>query len=693
MKTGQGYGLIMTFAVLMSINFNITASETITLESLLREMVDNDAVARWPDPLFICKQASSYDRAKVAPDKPGWFANGDHSQYIRLEEHDGRKEHVMMEADGPGAIVRFWLTVGGEKEGMIRIYLDGANEPTLTFTSYDLLSGDLNIDAPLAQPHPGYSPKGGGNTLYLPIPYAQQCKVTWEEKSKGARYYQINYRAYTPGTTVKTFTQTALEAARTAIDRVNRMLSEPSGVLSARPLSDESIVRHFDDTLEAGTERTHTLPPGPSAIKTIELSVHVDDPATLEHVLRAMIVQLTFDGVRTVWCPASDFFGSGVGLNPVENRYYTVRADGTMICRWVMPYQKTASITLANIGKQAMKTTLRTLHLPWKWDNRSMHFHTVWHYEGGLKTPPVTDWNYVTISGKGVYVGDTLALFNPVTTWYGEGDEKIWVDGESFPSHMGTGTEDYYSFSYAPKPVHQTPFTNEPRIDHHSTQGHNTLIRTRSLDGIPFQKSLTFDIELMSWKPTTLIYAATTCWYAFSGTTSNIKPQPLDALLPIPTLADAIAASRPKSRPGAIECETMNVLVKSRDFPVEIQEMDPWDSSRWSAGAQVIAKAGRIGDHIELEFTVPDAAPRKLTLFATQAPDYGILSFTVNGLKVDKTFDGYAKDVRPGPKMDLGVFQPRNGKFTLRAEVTGAHPASTGAKYFFGLDCVMLSKP
>ena len=79
------------------------------------------------------------------------------------------------------------------------------------------------------------------------------------------------------------------------------------------------------------------------------------------------------------------------------------------------------------------------------------------------------------------------------------------------------------------------------------TQGHSTVTRTRNLDGIPFRRSFQFDIELISWKPTTLTYAATTYWYAFPGTTSNVSPQPREAALPIPTLADAIAANAPRA--------------------------------------------------------------------------------------------------------------------------------------------------
>ncbi len=157
--------------------------------SLLNEMVDYDAVARWPQPEFTLKQASSYDRDSKSPDQPGWFANQDQNQGIHDEMVQGRVERVMLDTDGPGCLVRFWLTTDQNKQGTLRIYLDGAEEPTLIFPVFDLLSGKLHLAAPLAQPHPGYrADGGGGNTVYLPIPYAKHFKVTWQEASQGSRY-------------------------------------------------------------------------------------------------------------------------------------------------------------------------------------------------------------------------------------------------------------------------------------------------------------------------------------------------------------------------------------------------------------------------------------------------------------------------------------------------------------------------
>ncbi len=661
-------------------------AEVITLKSLLQEMTNTESVARWPVPEFNCKQASSYDRQKVAPDKSGWFANADHTQYLRSEENAGRTEHVMLDAEGPGAIVRFWLTTGSKKAGVLRVYLDGAAVPALTYPEYDLMSGELNPGPPLLQPHPGYDPKGGGgNNLYLPIPYARHCKVTWEEKSSDPRYYQINYRTYAPGTEIETFAVDQAVAQQGLIASVNQTLDSPASFA-------EGITSSVSQTLAPGREIALDLPAGPEAIRALELRLRPQEGPETERALRSIIVQMTFDGEVTGWCPATDFFGSGVGINELHSWYRDVSPDGTMRCRWVMPYGRSGRLELINVGREPVNATLHAVTSPWHWDDRSMHFHTAWHYEAGLKVPPYRDWNYVRIAGRGVYAGDSLAVYNPQPAWYGEGDEKIWVDGENFPSHLGTGTEDYYDYSWAPKPVFQRPFNNLVRVDQPMTQGWNVMSRTRNLDNIPFRTSLQFDMELIPWRPGAMIYCATTYWYAFPGAIANVKPQPQAAALPIPTLGEAqalVEASSPR-KSGAIECETMKLLRQSGNFTVTAQDMDPWGRENWSGGCQLLVKPNKPRDFIELAVPAPDNQPRGLVLYATQAPDYGILRFAVNDEPAKFLLDGYADRVQPAIPLKLGTFMPRNGRFILRVEVVGANLRAVGAKYLFGLDCVVL---
>lgn len=511
-------------------------STTVTLESLLAEMVNNERLARWPAPGYACRQSSSFDRRRTGPDQPDWFANNDHSQFDLVLEEGGRKQYVLLDVDGPGAIVRFWQTTNEKKAGRLRIFLDGAAEAAIEYPAYDLLSGPLDAGPALATAHPGYSRAGaGGNTLYLPIPYASHCRVTWEEADggeiSGPRYYAINYRTYAPGTRVETFSPAAMRRAGAELERVNRLLLAPEAFLGGQAVS-------LRRTLAPGGSGRVDLPAGPAAVRELRLRATLAGAGDIEQALRGLIVRLSFDGEQTAWCPASDFFGSGVGVNELRSWYRTVEGDGTMTCRWVMPYRSQGHLTLENLGALPVAVDLSVQIAPWAWDERSMHFHTNWRLDPDIKSPPHSDWNYVRIAGRGVYVGDTLALFNPLDTWYGEGNEKIWVDGESFPSHLGTGTEDYYNFSWAPKPVFQTPFANEVRIDRSMTQGHNVLTRTRNLDGIPFERSLQFDIEVIPWQEMHLLYAATTYWYGFAGATSSPEPMPEGATRPIPAIAD-----------------------------------------------------------------------------------------------------------------------------------------------------------
>jgi len=355
-----------------------------------------------------------------------------------------------------------------------------------------------------------------------------------------------------------------------------------------------------------------------------------------------------------------------------------------------MPYEKSARITVMNLGERKAAIYVAAKVGDWKWDSRSMHFHTNWRQEREIPTRPYKDWNYITIQGKGVYMGDTLALFNPVRDWWGEGDEKIWVDGESFPSHFGTGSEDYYGYSYVNPTVFQGPFSNQPRVDGPGNMGHTTNTRTRILDAIPFTKSIQTDMEIWHWADCKVSYAAATYWYALPGATSNRGPSPEEAAAPIPESPDR--ARRAKIA-GAIECEKMAVIGKSPGAVVETQDVDTLQFGSWSEGTHLFVRAKGPGDFVELKFPVAEPGPKKVTLYATTSWDYGILRFSINGKPAEKEWDACTKESRASGPIELGVFEPRDGQMVLRVEVVGANPASKGTKSYFGLDCVVLSKP
>ena len=491
--------------------------DSITLESLLNEMINRDLLPRLPSPAYLCHQFSSYNRRSVTPTDPdGWFAGGDSGHFLHTERIQGRDEWVLMDHRGPGCVVRIWAPDVDEGQ-IMRFYLDGKDEPAIEARMIDLVTGADFIGPPFA-----YTSVRAGN-LYLPIPYAASCKVTVDKKPF---YYHINYRAYEEGTRVRSFTMDEFEAAKETVRRVGEHLAAPVSFC-------RGDTANADTTIEPGESVSVPLPPGPAAVRTLQIRVLAPNS---EQALRSTVLGMECDGERTIWCPVGDFYGNGVGLNPYQDWYRTVRDDGEMSCRWIMPYEKSAQLTVCNLHQDPVKLQLAAHVGAWHWDDRSMHFHANWRQQCPIPTLPCSDWNYITIDGQGVYVGDTLAVMNPEADWWGEGDEKIWVDGEEFPSHFGTGTEDYYGYAYggASTDLYQKPFHAQVRCGQKATFGQNTQTRTRSLDAIPFNRRLQMDMEVQHHVSCNVGYAAATYWYARPNAASNRGDSSREAARQIP---------------------------------------------------------------------------------------------------------------------------------------------------------------
>ena len=645
----------------------------VTMASLLAEMGRRDVLARLPEPAFKQLQASSYDRAETDPNDPKtWFANHDYEQFIRTESHERRTEWVIMEHQGPGAVTRIWTPLLKDKDKMVvRFYFDGSDKPGIEENFNDLMRGRGRIKPPfafIAWPNPAVT-DGVGSDLYFPIPYAKGCKITLSELPF---YYSVDYRAFDAGTNVETFSWPLYDAIRETLESTGPRLGSdivqpPSGGASHK--------------IAAKGSYSADLPKGPMAITAIQVEV----PAELDpQSLRSTVLEITLDGEQTVWCPIGDFFGCGITLKPVWDRYRTVTADGRLTCTWTMPYRSAASVRLRNLGSTEIQAKLRVRTDSWTWNDRCMYFHATWRHQFPLATRPMSDWNYVEATGQGVYVGDTLTVMNPSPAWYGEGDEQVYVDGEKFPSQLGTGTEDYYGYAWGMAEHWSSPFMAMPERDRKGRDnwlGYTTTSRVRGLDGIPFNSSLKFDMEIWHWADCKVEYSAAAFWYARPGATSNRPPAPDEAAKPLPEVGGTIK--------GALECESMVVTKKSDGVQVSTQTGGLTDGF-WSSGEQLFLQAHAVGDFVELR--VPNTAAGKphVVLYATKSFDYGTLRFSVNG-QVAKEVDLYsAKPVASGP-IDLGEFDLSGKDAILRAEVTGTNPASTGDHYYFGLDCVVLA--
>jgi len=653
----------------------IASTPVISFDTLLHEMLDRKSLAEFPAPAYTCKQFSSYDRRSTGPDNhETWFANGDCGRYLRVETRNDHEEFVMMDAEGPGAVVRIW---SANPQGTLRIYLDGAEQPVIEMPMQEALGGTGVIGSPLS------ATRSRGWNLYLPIPYENRCIIT---SDKGDFYYQINYRTYEPDTKVQSFAWDDLEKHHDLIKTVQHELAEPphpSGDMEVFTASvipgKESVIWEWDVAVENRKKQID----GNQAIT--ELILRCPGMIT-DEMLRSTILTATFDGEQTIECPIGDFFGAAPGINPYTSWWCTVNEDGTMACRWVMPFEQTAVLKLRNTGKLPVTLTGSVCSTPYQWTDRSMHFHTGWRIEKDIPTRPMKDWNYIEMLGQGVFVGDMLAVTNPVKNWWGEGDEKIYIDGEPFPSHFGTGTEDYYGYAWCCNEPFEGPFHNQPRCDGPGNYGHTSVNRFRLLDGIPFTRSFKFDMEVWHWAECNVTYAATTYWYAKPGTMDNhvaIEPDMVQTIPQAPPLPPPLVIK------GAVEGESLTVLDHTKDREIGPQQL--WKEQVFSGNAHLWVQTTEVGDFIEVEVPVKQPGRNRVLVYMVKSWDYGIVQCSVNGHKAGQpidTFNTEARDITSTGPIELGDFDLKE-TCILRIEVVGSNKKSEGSKHFFGLDAVI----
>jgi hypothetical protein len=315
---------------------------------------------------------------------------------------------------------------------------------------------------------------------------------------------------------------------------------------------------------------------------------------------------------------------------------------------------------------------------PYHWTDRSMYFHAGWKIEHDVRTRPMQDWNYLTAKGKGVFAGVAFSIDNPVKDWWGEGDEKIYVDGETFPSHFGTGTEDYYGYGWSSPKLFTHAYHSQSRCDGPGNYGRTSVNRFDILDRIPFTKSFKFDMELWHWKDCKVNMAVTAYYYALPGAEDNfppIKPEQL-VLRPMPKY-------EPFRVSGAIEGESMRIL-KSTGTP-EPQDWDGDSGGRhlWWHGGQ------KPGDELLLEFNVPEAGQYRVFGRFLKAVDYGTVQLAINGHKAGGPIDFFHDGVVQTDEVPLGTFELHKGANQLSAVVVGANPKAV-KQYMFGLDYILL---
>lgn len=656
-----------------------SSPQPVTTGTLLDDLTNLARLAEFPDPAYTCRQFSSYDRESTSPDdREKWFANRDFSQFLRQEQHGGRTEWVLMDADGPGAIVRIW---SANPKGTLRIYLDHDEAPALEAPLPALLAGEVpGLPSPLA------CVSSRGWNLYFPIPYAEHCKVTSDQDGF---YYHVNYRTYPPKTPVVTFKRADVDELVTEIARAAEELARvhtcPLVELGKEIASKEGReagqeLRPGDKT-ELGIPQALTRAAGRSQGEAIDEFCVLVSAADRLRALRQLVLTMEFDGEQTVACPLSDFFGAGPGVQPYHTLPMGIDAQGLLWSRWVMPYRKAARLVLHNQGDQVVRVRWALSTRDYDWTSRSLHFHADWRVGRDVPTRPFQDWNYLTARGRGVFVGAAFTLVNPSKIWWGEGDEKIYVDGEAFPSHFGTGTEDYFGYAWGSPERFNHAYHSQPQCDGPANYGRTAVNRWHILDRIPFRKDFRFDMELWHWWEGVLPEMSVVAyWYARPAAAGGGEPALTPADLKLATIPPYVAARVA----GALEGEELRIA--ERTATVEPQAIDGCSND-----TQLWWRDGQPGDKLTLVFGVAEAGRYQLRGRFLKARDYGIVQLAVDGTALGGPLDFYSDRLLVTDELPLGTLELSAGEHRLTVEIVGAH-AEAEKRHMFGLDYVRLQR-
>lgn len=285
---------------------------------------------------------------------------------------------------------------------------------------------------------------------------------------------------------------------------------------------------------------------------------------------RKALIKITWDDQDTpsVLAPLGDFFCIGncypgnfsslpfnVSLKPEEAGRYG--APCSVSCYFPMPFNKKAKIEIVNENELPFILYFNIDYEMYKepLDENTAYFHSCWRRENPCdgwgpdvqtNSPEVNnvtnfkgEGNYTVldVEGTGHYVGCNLTVKHYQGSWWGEGNDMFFIDGEEYPSLNGTGTEDYFNHAWG---MQRNAYPFFGTIVHEGdTDGFQVSYRFHITDPVRFEKSLRVTIEHGHANHLSDDWSSTAYWYQTLPTSKEITILPVEERLPnVPKLPE-----------------------------------------------------------------------------------------------------------------------------------------------------------
>jgi len=245
---------------------------------------------------------------------------------------------------------------------------------------------------------------------------------------------------------------------------------------------------------------------------------NIEGMGAIQHIWMTPTGNWRFSILRIYWddetepsveCPVGDFFGMGWNeYAPLNSLAVCVNPGSAFNCYWVMPFRKKCRITMENINvKEPMTLYYQVDYTLTDVPTDAAYFHAQFRRQNPTDNSIYTIAD--NIKGKGQFVGVYLAWGVNNNGWWGEGEIKFFIDGDSkYPTICGTGTEDYFCGSYNFERNGQykefcTPYSGLPQVIRpdgtYKSQQRFGLYRWHIMDPIRFEKDLKITIQDLGW--------------------------------------------------------------------------------------------------------------------------------------------------------------------------------------------------
>jgi hypothetical protein len=266
----------------------------------------------------------------------------------------------------------------------------------------------------------------------------------------------------------------------------------------------------------------------------------IEGPGALQHLWittfpgnwRKLLLRAYWDDEPqpSIECPLGDFFANGwCERCNVNSLPIAVNPAGGMNSYWEMPFRQSARLTLENVGPEEIIVYYQIDYTLTDVPEDAGYFHAQWRRNNPLPYKQVHTL-LDNVKGKGHYVGTYLAWQSNNTGWWGEGEIKFYLDGDSdFPTICGTGTEDYFGGAWnfehprGEYGVYSTAFLGLPQVLRpdglYRSQQRFGMYRWHIMDPIRFREDLRVTIQALGWRsggrylPLQDDIASTSFWY------------------------------------------------------------------------------------------------------------------------------------------------------------------------------------